>query len=111
MTPVLTIERCKGVVVKKENQYGLIDVTGKELVPIAVDNIYEIENAENEDNKYFMLYHNEELNIIERLIVAGLLEEDTTTQEEQENHPTTANNEIVNTTVNTVEDNTMNNME
>ena len=112
VTPILAIERCNGVVVKKDNKFGLIDVTGKELVPVAVDNIYEIENPASEDERYFMLYNNQELNIIERLIVAGRLE-DTTTQDEEEEQPqnsnTIENNEVSNTIDNTVSD-TVNNI-
>lgn len=89
---VISIERCKGIVVEKEAKYGLIEVTGKELVPIAVDSIYAIENAENEDEKYFMLYNNEELNVIERLIIAGLIEPTKTETKEEENN--IANNTI-----------------
>lgn len=73
--PVLSIKRCNGIVVKKSDKYGVLDVTGKELVPIAVESIYAIENTEDEDTKYFMLYNNGELNVIERLIIAGLIED------------------------------------
>ena len=91
--PVLTIERANGLVVKKEEKYGLLDVTGMELVPIAVDAIYEVNDAVDEENKYFMLYNGEELNIIERLIRAGLIEEE---PEQDENIPNEDNNESEN---------------
>lgn len=92
---LLSIERCKGVVVKKEEKYGLIDVTGKELVPIAVENIYSIENAKDEDSRYFMLYNGKEMNVIERLIVAGLIE-DNKKEEEENNQSNTISNQITN---------------
>jgi len=95
VSPVLSIERCKGVVVKKENKYGILDLSGKELVPIAVDSIYQIENVEDEDKRYFMVYNKEELNIIERLIKAGILEG--TIQEEIKNEET--NNTVTNNTI------------
>lgn len=85
---VLAIEECNGVVVKKDEKYGILDINGKELVPIAVDNIYEIENTENKSSKYYMLYKNEELDIIERLIAAGLLEDKNS---KKENNNTTTN--------------------
>ena len=75
VSPVLAIGECKGIVVKKAEKYGVLDINGKELVPIAVDSIYEIENFEDENSKYYMLYNNDELNIIERLIKAGLIED------------------------------------
>ena len=65
--PVLAIEECKGIVVQKDEKYGIIDVEGKELVPIAVDQIYAIENEASGELQYYMLYNGKELNIIERL--------------------------------------------
>lgn len=65
--PVLAIEECNGVVVKKEEKYGLIDLKGELLVPIKVESIYELENIESEEKEYFMIYNNKELNILERL--------------------------------------------
>lgn len=73
--PILAIERANGVVVKKENKYGLLSVTGQTLVKTAVDGIYAIREVEDEDSKYFMLYNGEELNVIERLVKAGLISE------------------------------------
>lgn len=65
--PLLVIEKVDGVVVKKADKYGLLDLKGKELIPISVDAIYEISGVENENSKYFMIYNGEELNVIERL--------------------------------------------
>ena len=98
VNPVLTIEECQGIVIKKENKYGISDIKGKELVPLAVDNIYFIENEEREV-EYFMLYNNKELNVIERLIKAGLMKkpDDTTSNKD-------------NTTVNTISNNIQNNI-
>lgn len=82
---VISIERCKGIVVEKEEKYGVVDLNGKELVPIAVESIYSIENTKNEDSRYFMLYNGEELNIIERLILAGLIDHDEEKKQEENN--------------------------
>ena len=92
--PVLVIERANGVVVRKENQYGLLDMTGKELVRITVKGIYAREE-ENKEKKYFMLYNGEEMNVIERLIAAGKIEEN---PDNEENNDTTddTTNETVN---------------
>lgn len=108
--PVLSIERCKGIVVKKDGKYGLVDVTGNELVPIVVDCIYGIEKEEEEDKKYFMLYNDQELNIIERLIKAGKIEENIVKEEEKndnqtENNTTTVSTNTVNEDQNTANSN------
>lgn len=103
---VISIQRCNGVVVKKDDKYGLLDLDGNELVPIAVSSIYEIEETDNEELKYFMLYNGKELNVIERLIAAGLLE-DTSDNKVEENTNTTTNiisNNVV-ITNNTIEGN------
>lgn len=84
--PVFTIERCNGIVVQKNDKYGLVNTKGEELVPIAVDNIYEVENPENENSKYFMFYNGKELNIIERLIAANLIEDNSIPETQQENN-------------------------
>lgn len=103
--PVLTIDRCKGIVVKKGDKYGLLNIEGKELVSVAVESIYAIEDEEDENSKYFMLYKGKELNIIERLLAAGLLEEPEEKVEEIDKSNTIENqitNTIVENTVATV---------
>lgn len=72
---LISIEKCNGIIVKKDEKYGIIDIKGNILVPIVVDAIYSIEGASSEESKYFMLYNGEELNVIERLILAGVIEE------------------------------------
>lgn len=99
--PVLYIERCKGIVVRKVDSYGLLDINGKELIPIAVSNIYGIEEFGSEDLKYFMLYNGTELNVIERLVKAGLIE--------VEENETTNNIDTENKTTNNIEGNNVNN--
>ena len=84
--PVFIIERCNGIVIEKNEKYGLVNTKGEELVPIAVDNIYEVENPENENSKYFMFYNGKELNIIERLIAANLIEDNSIPETQQENN-------------------------
>ena len=74
--PVLSIERANGVVVKKDGKYGLLDVEGKEMVPVAVEGIYSIYGVEEEKEKYFMLYKGEEINLIKRLIEKNVIEDD-----------------------------------
>lgn len=107
--PVLTIKRANGIVVRKENKYGLLNINGRELVPIEVDGIYAINGIENEDSKYFMLYNGEEINVIERLIRADKIEGTINNKEELEN--TTGNviqgNNIINQGSSVVGNNTI----
>jgi len=108
--PLLQIERCNGIVVKKENKYGLMDLNGKELVPIAVESIYSIVDAQSEDSRYFMLYNGRELNVIERLIKAGLLIEENNKEEENIDN-TTITNKLDNSTSTVNNTNLVNNNE
>jgi len=96
--PVFTINKCNGIVVKKENKYGLIDIRGKELVPISVDGIYIVKGIEDENSKYFMLYNGKEINVIDRLIGNNLIE----TDKQQEN---LTKNEITENIINTTNNN------
>lgn len=89
--PVLTIPDCEGVVVKKDEKYGALDLQGKNIIPIQVDSIYSVENEK--ETQYFMLYKGKELNIIEMLIEQGLLEDKN--EKEETNNPN--NNTIVET--------------
>jgi hypothetical protein len=82
VNPVLTIERCKGIVVQKEEKYGIKGVDGKDLVSITLDSIYSIED-DKENIEYYMLYETNELNIIDKLVEAGLIESETTEDEEE----------------------------
>ena len=106
VNPVFTIEDCNGIVVEKNKKYGLLDANGKELVPIAVDSIYEVDNPKNENSKYYMLYKNEELNIIERLIAAGLIEDKNDNEEKQNNNINQISNNTVQTSAPVANNNT-----
>lgn len=103
---VIAIERCNGVVVKKSDKYGLLDIKGKELVPAAVSAIYQLENVEDEDSKYYMLYNGKEINIIERLIEVNLIEK---TPKLEDNSTITNNTTVNNNTVTNNINNTTNN--
>lgn len=112
VNPVLAIEECNGVIVKKDEKYGILDINGKELVPVAVDSIYKIENSEDENSKYYMIYNNEELNVIERLIRAGLIKDKNINEENNnittgtiDNGTVQANAPIANNTANAISNN------
>ena len=99
--PIIVIERCEGIVVKQNEKYGILDLKGNELVPIAVESIYAIENTKNEDYKYFMKYNNKEMNIIERLILAGLIKEEKEEENQEVEGNVVANNTVAVSTNNT----------
>jgi len=93
--PVLEIAIANGIVVEQNEKYGLLSLSGKELVPIRVEGIYAIKGIEEENKKYFMYYIEEdkgkELNVIERLIIAGLLEDTSKKDENIEDNTNTIN--------------------
>ena len=105
--PIVTIDRCKGIVVQKDEKYGVIDLDGKEMVPIAVESIYAIKNVEDEDSRYFMIYNGEELNVIERLILAGFIKPKEEKKEEEKSENNNIENNII--TVDITENNTVSN--
>lgn len=102
--PVLTIKDCDGLVVKQGEKYKLLDIKGKELISTAVDAIYIIKDSENGEYNYYMLYNNQELNIIEKLIEAELIEDPKQNEEKIENNITTNTNTVVNNITSTASD-------
>lgn len=60
---VLLIPQYEGIVVRKNNVYGLIDSDGKPLLPIALQSIYSI-TSEGEET-YYMVYNKQLMNIID----------------------------------------------
>ena len=110
VSPVVTIDKCNGIVVKKDDKYGIITIEGNVIVPIQVDSIYSIKNEKGEI-KYYMIYNNKELNIIDMLIEQGIIEktDDIKDKEEVRNEIKNQNtlnqidNSISNNSVNTVQ--------
>lgn len=102
VTPVATIEQCKGIVINNETGYDLFLLDTKQLVPLKVSNIYSISDGGKLD--YYMLYKGKEMNLIENLIKLGYI---------RENSDENTNNETTNTiTTNNVVDSTnTNNMQ
>lgn len=98
--PVLTIEKCQGIVVQKDKKYGLFDTNGTELVTISVDSIY----GDGQGN-YLMTYNGKELNVIDELVKAGIIKEDVEGKNEVSNNSTVHNttNNIQNNSVITVD--------
>lgn len=103
VNPTVAIEECKAIVVKTGKAYDLYFVKDKKLVPLKVSSIYYINN--NGKPEYYMVYKKQELNLIERLIKAGVIEDP---EKENTNTPNVENNTVDNT-VNNIVGNTMNN--
>lgn len=96
--PIVEIKRANGVVVKKDGKYGLLSVNGKQLIQIVADSIYGISNIVDEEEKYFMVYNGEKMNVVKELINQGLIEK------KQEQKEETSTNIILNTIItNTVQ--------
>ena len=107
VNPVITIKECDGVVVRKDTKYGVLNKNGSVVVPIQVDSIYSIENSQRE-LEYFMIYNNEELNIVKMLIEQGLIEDPSKKKETTTN--TTTNQNIINEVPSSIANNTMSNI-
>lgn len=60
---VLIIPQYEGIVVNKNNVYGLISSDGKALLPISLQSIYSI-TSEGEET-YYMIYNNQSMNVID----------------------------------------------
>lgn len=59
---ILLIPDYKGIVVKKDNLYGVKDFEGKELIPIALKTVYSTISAGEET--YYMIYNDQVMNVI-----------------------------------------------
>ena len=59
---ILLIPDYEGIVVKKDELYGLVDSQGNELLPTALTSIYSTISAGEET--YHMIYNNQEMNVI-----------------------------------------------
>ena len=66
---LLIVPEYKGIVVGKKNEeekliyYGIFDNTGKQIVPVALENAFSITNSG--ENTYYMTYKGKEINIEE----------------------------------------------
>lgn len=94
--PIVEIKRANGIVVKKDGKYGLLDVTAKQLIKPLADSIYGISNIVDEEEKYFMVYNGEKMNIVKELVNQGLIEKEQGEKEE------TSTNTILNTIITNV---------
>ena len=88
---VLLVPEYEGIVVNKNNIYGLINCEGKALLPISLQSIYSITSAGEET--YYMVYNNQSRNVIDYIKKWVIKENNTTTNTEN----TVTNNTETNT--------------
>ena len=103
---ILLIPDYEGIVVKQGELYGIMDSSGKELVPIALQSVYSITSAGQDT--YYMIYDNRVMNVI--TYIETYVVKDTNAGEETQN--TIDGNSVNNTNTvnggNTVNNNTVN---
>ena len=92
----------EGIVVSRNNVYGLIDSEGKTLLPIALQSIYSI-TSEGEET-YYMLYNNQLMNVID--YIKKWVRPDKNESNNQTNTENTENTNNEQTTQNTQQNNT-----
>lgn len=97
---ILLISDYKGIVVKRDNLYGVTDFEGKELIPIALKTVYST-ISEGEET-YYMIYNDQVMNVI------TYIQTYVRPNKPIENNPNT-NNVDNSVTNNTVTNNTNNN--
>ena len=102
LNSVLLVPQYEGIVVSKNNVYGLIDSEGKTLLPIALQSIYSI-TSEGEEN-YYMLYNNQLMNVID--YIKKWVRPDKNESNNQTNTENTENTNNEQTTQNTQQNNT-----
>ena len=97
---IILVPEYEGIIVKRNNLYGLIDSNGKELIPIALQSIYLIISEGQET--YHMSYRDQEINVIDYIKQRKIKEAETennTENTENTNSQDTTNNEQNNSNV------------
>lgn len=70
--PAIVIPSYKIIIVKKDENYNLITLSGEELIPSYIlDSVYIKSNTETGENKFFMTYNNNEKSVEEYLTSIG----------------------------------------
>lgn len=104
---ILLIPDYKGIVVKKDNLYGVRDFEGKELIPIALKTVYSTVSAGEET--YYMIYNDQVMNVI-TYIKTYVIKDTSKPNENNQNtnnvdNSATTNNIVGNDTTNNVNNN------
>lgn len=102
VNPVVVVEDCEGIVIKNGDVYDLFYVPNKNLISLKVSSVYYIKNGGK--NEYYMVYKEQELNLVDRLVEAGVIENP---NELQTNENNTITNDISNDLENTTNNNTI----
>ena len=67
---LILIPEYRAIVVCKDRLYGLVNWSGKELIPAGTTDMYAIESSS--EKKYYLTYNNETMNIVEYLTKMGI---------------------------------------
>ncbi len=93
---ILLIPDYKGIVVKKDNLYGVKDFEGKDLIPIALKTVYSTTSAGEET--YYMIYNDQVMNVI-TYIQTYVVKDTNQSNTNNQNTNNVDNNDITNNTV------------
>lgn len=104
VSPVLLIPNYNAIVVCKNENYGIVDIFGDELVPIALENVYSITSSGNKI--YYMTYREQTIEI-EQYLTPEMIKETTEQENVTTNNATTENN---NNIINNISNNINNNI-
>ena len=104
---VLIIPEVEGIVVCRDNKYGIIDATGKYIAPCAFNSIYSITNLGQDT--YYLDYNGQQITISDYVKLNQSQESDqnNTTNTIQPNNTNTVGNDVGNTNA-TVDDTNIN---
>ncbi len=112
VNPTIAIEECGGIVIKTGEVYDLFLLVDQKLVSLKVSSIYYIKD--NGKENYYMIYKAKELDLIDRLVKAGVIEnpnkiQDIPNENNTVNNATTSVNSVMNATTPTITNQTVQN--
>ena len=93
---LLLVPDYEGIVVRKNNVYGLIDSSGKQLLPISLQAMYSTTSEGKET--YHMIYNNQEMNVIDYIKKYVKNENSSTNTDQNTNQQPTQNTTVVDNT-------------
>ena len=105
--PIATIEECDGVVIKNGEYYDLFLLDTKQLISLKVTNIYSVK--ESGKTFYYIVYKEQEMNLIENLIRLGYIQDDNIDVKENKSENNSSVTNTTNLVITTNETNSKNN--
>jgi hypothetical protein len=102
---ILLLPEYKGIVVKKDNLYGMKDFEGKDLLPIALKTIYSTTSAGEET--YYMIYNEQVMNVITYIQTYVKPNTNQSNNNQNTNNTNSATNELNNTNTNSTNGNNL----